>query len=94
VNGDAVLTWLKEKAKRDLGPAKVILFGSRARGTAHSRSDYDVAILVPADSRKKWAAFALDVQEQKPTLLGLDLVDLAEAGSELQDVIQREGVEI
>ena len=30
-------------------PEKIVLFGSRARNTTHSRSDYDLLIIQPSD---------------------------------------------
>jgi Nucleotidyltransferase domain len=37
-----------EEIRRAVGPAPVILCGSRATGTAHAASDYDVVVVVPA----------------------------------------------
>ena len=67
---------------------KVILFGSRARGSNRERSDIDLAVQGgDADS------FFLELQENAHTLLSFDVVDLDQTGSdELKKVISREGV--
>jgi len=50
---------------------KVILFGSRARGTNHERSDIDLAVKGGDVTR-----FSLDVDDKVWTLLKFDVVDL------------------
>ena len=74
------------------GPLRVILFGSRARGDHHDRSDYDIALDAPAVSSADWARFALEVREHFPSLCGLDLVRLtATTAADLRQKIQQEG---
>ena len=51
--------------------AKVILFGSRARGDFKRTSDIDLAV-----SGGNFDRFALDVDEETSTLLMFDIVDL------------------
>lgn len=51
--------------------AKVILFGSRARGDYRKTSDIDLAV-----SGGDVIRFALDVEEETPTLLKYDIVNL------------------
>lgn len=50
---------------------KVILFGSRARGDYHQTSDIDLAV-----SGGDVIRFSLDVEEETPTLLKYDIVNL------------------
>lgn len=67
---------------------KVILFGSRARGTNHPRSDIDLAV-IGGDVLN----FSFDVDEETWTLLCFDVVDLAEKHSpEFLSEIERDGV--
>lgn len=67
---------------------KVILFGSRARGDYHKTSDIDLAVQ-GGDA----TLFALEVEEQTPTLLKYDVVDLdASVQSELRESIEKEGI--
>lgn len=69
---------------------KVILFGSRARGDNHERSDIDLAI-----QGGNTIAFAASVDEDIPTLLMFDIVDLDKpAQAELLEEIRKDGIVI
>lgn len=47
---------LRKTAKETLPEGSVVrLFGSRARGDAHSDSDWDIHILVPSPERLPWS---------------------------------------
>lgn len=65
-----VIEGIRHCARRH-GVQRVILYGSRARGEHRAKSDIDLAFAGGDGVR-----FALDVAEEVPTLLGLDLVDL------------------
>ena len=86
---------LPERVERDIikiakknGIKKVILFGSRARGTNSERSDIDLAI-----SGGNALDFYYDVEEEAWTLLMFDVVELDRGISdELQAEINRDGV--
>lgn len=67
--------------------AKVILFGSRARGDYRKTSDIDLAV-----SGGDVIRFALDVEEETPTLLKYDIVNLdGVVQKELLASIEKEG---
>lgn len=67
---------------------KVILFGSRARGTHKERSDIDIAI-----SGGDTDSFYWDIKEKTHSLLSFDIVDLDAGVSEyLKKEIERDGV--
>lgn len=67
---------------------KIILFGSRARGTNSERSDIDLAV-----SGGNILDFYYDVKEEAWTLLMFDVVNLDRGISqELQAEIDRDGV--
>lgn len=69
---------------------KVILFGSRARGDNKLRSDIDLAV-----KGGNIAAFAADVDEDLPTLLMFDVVDLDRpVQPELLAEIEKDGIEL
>jgi predicted nucleotidyltransferase len=69
---------------------KVILFGSRARGTNSERSDIDIAV-VGGD----FDSFYWETKENTHSLLMFDIVDLNENVSEnLKKEIDRDGVVI
>lgn len=73
---------------KKLGIQKVILFGSRARGTFRRDSDIDLAV-----SGGNADLFRLSVEEETDTLLAYDVVDLDHTASvELLDVIWKEGI--
>ena len=70
------------------GLQRVILFGSRARGTHGERSDIDIAV-----SGGNFSGFYWDIDEKARTLLMFDIIDLDKGISEeLQKEIQRDGV--
>ncbi|MCM1226190.1 MAG: nucleotidyltransferase domain-containing protein [Clostridium sp.] len=86
---------LPERVERDIikiakknSVKKVILFGSRARGTNSERSDIDLAI-----SGGNALDFYFDIEEKAWTLLMFDVVELDRGISEeLQTEINRDGV--
>lgn len=69
---DEVIAEITQRC-RNYGAQKIILFGSRAKGTATERSDIDIAVsgVVSSD------IFELEeALEDIPTLYTIDLVDL------------------
>lgn len=69
---------------------KVILFGSRARGTHAERSDIDIAVIGGDFDSFYWA-----VKEKTHTLLSFDIVDYdSEASEQLKREIEKDGVVI
>ena len=74
-------------AKKD-GIKKVILFGSRARGTNTERSDIDLAV-----SGGDILNFYFDVEEETWTLLMFDVINLdKKISDEIQAELARDGV--
>ena len=67
---------------------QIILYGSRARGDAKERSDWDFAIKSPFSNSE----FILNVTDNSPTLCGVDIIDYQNASSELKANIDKEGV--
>lgn len=69
---------------------RLVLFGSRARGTNTEHSDIDLAVYGGDFDR-----FSEDIQERTWSLLAFDLVDMAgKVSAELEKEIQRDGVTI
>lgn len=67
--------------------SSVVLFGSRARGDFSEKSDIDLAV-----SGGDFCLFCLDVQEEAPTLLSFDFVNLDDPiGAKLRESIELEG---
>jgi len=46
MNHDTILSRIKNTVLGDYPTAKIVLFGSRSRGTAGQRSDWDVLIII------------------------------------------------
>ena len=70
------------------GVEKIVLFGSRARGDYKERSDIDIAVYA-----LKNEMFFVDIHENVPTLLKIDVIDMRKnVQEELKSAIEREGV--
>jgi uncharacterized protein len=86
---DPLLDRVSEAARREPGLELLVLFGSRARGDAHERSDWDFGYL---------AGERFDPDRFLATLVGLldvdriDLVDLSRAGGLLRYRAAGDGV--
>ena len=75
---------------REEGAAKVVLFGSRARGTNLPKSDIDVAI---AGCGAKFDSVNDRLQNEIWSLLSIDVINLDnDVSDELIDEIKRDGV--
>lgn len=71
-------------------PYRIILFGSRARGDAESRADYDIAVDDQKLTRLKLARIRADL-ELLPTLHEIDLVWLNRVAENFRRRILEEG---
>lgn len=93
-----VFSFVRALCEREPCIQRVLLFGSRARGDHHERSDFDFAFEAPEISDGAWARFALELRENVPTLCGIDLVRLngkdTQIAGKLFEKIKQEGVEI
>lgn len=69
---------------------KVVLFGSRARGTNHPKSDIDIAIY----GCSKFDEFKIKIDEELWSLLKVDIVNMDESyvSQKLISEIERDGV--
>ena len=86
---DRVLRELSSFAKK-YSIRKIILFGSRARGTNTERSDIDIAVYGGDFDRFYW-----DVKEKTNSLLMFDIVQAdSSISDELEKEIQKDGVVI
>ena len=51
---DQIVDSFVKTVRRSISPCRIILFGSRARGTARHDSDYDFLLISPRFSRWEW----------------------------------------
>jgi uncharacterized protein len=89
---DPVVDFLIREA-RSLGAIEtILLFGSRSRGDAQDRSDYDIAVFAPSMSHAAWAEWKDKITSTAPTLLALDLILVTpDMSDSLRKNITREG---
>lgn len=88
-----VIEYVKKLAHGHLHPRTVILFGSRASGKARTTSDIDLAFdFDPKQNPHAWSRFCLEVQENAPTLLSIDLINMNEISDALLKKIHDEGI--
>ena len=72
--------------------AKIVLFGSRARGTNKSGADIDIAIDDKRAIKLREISRAKVTLENLPIPLEVDLIDLYSASEEQKKVIDQEGI--
>ena len=65
---------------------RVFLFGSRAEGTAHDRSDIDIGIEGPKPVPQQVLTQIEDDIEEAPTLYTIDVVDFARMPEKFRQV--------
>lgn len=84
-----------ERALRDMGVARLSLFGSTARGEAGPASDVDVAIRFDGDDRLRFDHF-LDVEDYLRAVLNthVDMVHEPVRKARLQAEIDRDRVHV
>ena len=75
---------------RRIKPQRIVLFGSRARGDAAERADYDIAIDDENMTSVQLAQMRADMDEL-PTLLSIDIVWMNRANAVLRERILSEG---
>ena len=67
---------------------KIILFGSRARGTAKKTSDIDIAVV----SDHSISGLQDYLEEKLKTLLKIDVIDYKKASPKIRKEIETEGI--
>ena len=72
-------------------PSCIILFGSRARGTAHRYSDYDVAI-AGADMDHRTERRLKEALDEGLGIFTVDLTNLDRAEPEFKEIVMQDGV--
>jgi predicted nucleotidyltransferase len=88
---ERVLDDIVARARRQLDPDRIWLFGSHARNEATRASDIDLAFEIADPQRRRWAGFVAEANDEVPALVNLDLVDLGDCQPELAREIVRTG---
>jgi len=70
----------------ELCGSKVVLFGSRAQGVSHKRSDFDVGILGQKPVKRTLFFEIKEQLEKLPTLYKIDLVDLMDTDPDFRAI--------
>lgn len=83
---------IREIAERSLPHASLVLFGSRARGDARRRSNFDLAV-VPRDgfNDNELVIFSDLLDRSSEIIYPIDLVDIRQASEELKAKVAAEG---
>lgn len=79
-----------KRARVELQPTGVVLFGSRARQEASPTSDFDFAFM-GVENDLVWTRFCNFVRYDAPTLFQIDLIRYETAPPELKSSIEKEG---
>lgn len=82
---------LVHEAVKDLSPKKIILFGSRARGSHKESSDFDLCVVDAKFDEMARARFLVKMEEEPITLYKVDLVFFEKLNAEYQKNITLEG---
>lgn len=69
-----------------------VLFGSRARGNFHSRSDWDIWVSNVPQLTKYKKSLVLEAMENLPYLI--DIIYLDETEKSFQEIIKKDAIEI
>ena len=84
---------IKSGAYKFMPDAQLILFGSRARGDAHKRSDFDLAFKPqPGFTDKQYLEFEEYLEQSSDLIYPIDLIDWRTAPQILLDRIKTEGI--
>lgn len=96
-NANPTADWALEEARRVVldelkGRAKVVLFGSWAKGTADRLSDIDIGIWLDDDVPSAVLAHLRERFEESDIPYHVDVVDLRETDEAFRDRVLAEGI--
>jgi predicted nucleotidyltransferase len=73
-------------------PSSMTLFGSRARKTHRTNSDFDFSVKARRCSDEEWTALFVDLDEKPLSLFKIDLVEFERLNPTYQHNIKSEGI--
>jgi predicted nucleotidyltransferase len=94
LSADEILAEVADIIARFLPDARILLFGSRARGDAEPTSDFDFAIDAGSKIPLDVIARIEDEIEELHTLKSIDIVDLNRVNPAFKTIILKTGVSI
>lgn len=83
-----VLQQIVDAIVRHARPRKIVIFGSRARGSFSRTSDVDIAV----ECDKGGTFIRNGIEDDIRTLLKLEIVNLGEVDQRLREEIRNEGI--
>lgn len=83
---------LRDLALAHLTHATVVLFGSRAKGTEHRHSDFDIGFIPREGFDPLSTARLREAIEDSSVIYEVDLVDLSLSNTSLREKVMKEGV--
>lgn len=95
IASDRQLVFLNElvrNAVASIRPERIYLFGSRALGSHTSRSDVDLYFEIGDVDDAAWSRFAVEQEDELPTLLSLDLVRSDRAAPHIREAVVKKGI--
>ncbi len=83
---------LIERIIQTVKPAKLVLFGSRARGDFRGNSDIDLCVFHRHCTDREWNELLISIEEDPHTLFTVELVEFETLSKVYQDAIRKDGV--
>jgi predicted nucleotidyltransferase len=94
LSADEILAEVADIIARFLPDARILLFGSRARGDAEQTSDFDFAVDAGSKIPLDVITRIKDEIEELHTLKSIDIVDLNRVNPAFKTIISKTGVNI
>jgi len=92
---EEILKAIPKIVKKYLPDARVILYGSRARGDYKPNSDFDIAVDNKGRAVEPATIYLIREElDNLPTLKSFDVVDLNSVSEEFRKLILKEGIEL
>ena len=94
LSADEILTGATNIIAKYLPDARIVLFGSRAKGDARDTSDFDIAVDAGLKISLGVIARIKDEIDELHTLKSIDIIDLNRVNPKFKTIICKSGVNI